>query len=109
MPSPIKLSTLAENYTLRQQALSEHVAKALVRLFGINVIGTVALTVILSLVDAVFIWNSKISAGERLISEKVFMTIVGATTIQLGVGIGAIVAALFKQPASSAPDTDNEE
>lgn len=109
MSNPINLSTLAENYKLRQQALSEHVAKSLVRLFGINVVSTAVLTVILSLVDALFIWHGKISAAERLVSEKVFMAIVGATTIQLGLGIAAIVTALFKQPASPAPDADTEE
>lgn len=106
---PLSLSTLSESYKLRQQALSEHVAKSLVKLFGINVITTAGLTLFLALVDAWFIYKGKITPDQRLVSEKVFMAIVGATTIQLGLGIGAIVTALFKQPASSAPDPDTEE
>lgn len=106
---PLSLSTLSESYKLRQQALSEHVAKSLVKLFGINVVTTAGLTLFLALVDAAFIYLGKITPDQRLVSEKVFMAIVGATTVQLGLGIGAIVTALFKQPASSAPDADTEE
>ena len=79
------------------------------KLFGINVITTAGLTLLLAAVDAVFIYLGKITPDQRLVSEKVFMAIVGATTIQLGLGIGAIVTALFKQPASSVPDTDAED
>jgi hypothetical protein len=107
MHEPLSLNTLAGSFMLRRQALSERVAISLVRLFSINVIGTVFLTVILSGIDAFFIWHGKISPADRLISEKVFIMIVGATTVQLGLGIGAIVAALFKQPGSGVASAED--
>ena len=107
MHTPLSLNTLAGSFMLRRQALSERVAISLVRLFSINVVGTVILTIVLSGIDAAFIWHGKISPADRLISEKVFMMIVGATTVQLGLGIGAIVAALFKQPGSGAAVSDD--
>ncbi|WP_100253093.1 hypothetical protein [Methylobacterium sp. UNC300MFChir4.1] len=66
---------------------------------------TVLLTAALSAVDYVFIAYKLMAPSERLITEHVLMAIIGATIIQLGAVVAAIVYALFKLPPPE-PEVD---
>lgn len=53
-------------------------------------------------VDYVFISEKVLMPDQRLISEKVILTIIGATTVQLGAVIWAIYRYLFYVPTTAS-------
>ena len=94
------LEELAADIPLRKQLLSEAVAMDVLKLFKVSVSATVLLTLALAAVDAAFIAKGIIRPSERLISETVLMSIIGASLVQVGAGIVGIIYALFSKPAS---------
>jgi hypothetical protein len=81
--------------------LREHVAKRILTLFEISLIGTLAFAAILVLIDAFFIFFKVINPAERLMTEKVIMTFVTATVVEVGAALAAIVFAVFKTDAQA--------
>ena len=98
------LSSLETDIGLRQQQFSEKVASDILRLFTISVVSTLALTIALASVDALFIYKKVITPSDRLITGKVIMSIIAASIVQVGASAIAIVYALFKTPRSSLSD-----
>lgn len=57
------------------------------------------------LTDVAHLTAHLIKPDERLITEKTFMTLIGATVVQVGFGIAAVVAYLFpkqREPSGKA-------
>lgn len=82
---------------LRRQAFTEQVGSRILALFKVSVLSTVGLTFALAAIDASFIGLGWIEPGERLVTEGVIMSIIGASIVQVGAASFAIVQALFKQ------------
>lgn len=85
----------------RKQAFTERIADRILRLFTISVISTVLLCTIIAGIDAWFIAEGWIKPSERLITEKVIISIIGATIVQVGTAAAAIVYSLFKNLPSN--------
>ena len=98
----VKLSTV--EFTYQGIDLREHVAKRVLKLFEISLIGTLTFAAILVLIDAIFIYARVITPTERLMTEKVIMTFVAATVVEVGTALAAIVFAVFKTEAQSNGD-----
>ena len=80
------------------QDLTEWVAAKVLRLFEWSVGLTVIITIVLAIIDSIAMWNHVIQPSERLVTEKVLMTLIGASVVQVGAASAAIVYALFKKP-----------
>lgn len=94
---------------LRKQLLSEVIAHGLLKLFNISVMFTVVLTVFLAGLDHKLILEGKIQAADRLVTEKVLLAVIGASVIQLGAGMAAIVYSLFRRPPATGSDTTDTD
>lgn len=109
MPTPKKddlaLSTLAGHLNLRNQTLREDVATKILTLFRISVIVTGVLTIALAAVDAVMICNHIITPDQRLVTERVLLALIGASIVELGAGLTAIVLALFPKQQMTSEDS----
>jgi hypothetical protein len=55
------------------------------------------------ILDAGLLYCRLISPSERVVSEKVVMTLIAATAVQLGIGVAAMVAYLFPKRTASEP------
>lgn len=82
-------------------------ATEIIKLFKISVVATALLTGVLALVDTVFIATDVIEPADRLVNERVIMAIIGASIVQVGVAMVAIVYSLF--PRSAGGDTASVE
>ena len=114
---PISLSEVAARVHLGNQSLKETIATRILNLFSTSLIGTLSFAGALVLIDAAFILLKVITPEQRLVTEKILMTFVTATVLQVGAAIAAIVFAVFKdardnetavkQPTPQTP-TDRE-
>ncbi len=95
--SAIEGDKFPDPLALRKQALSEKVAADVLALFKISVIAMTGLTILMAAVDAAFILLSVIKPTERLVTESVLMSVIGATIVQVGAASLAIVYALFRR------------
>lgn len=77
------------------------VTTKVLELFKWSLLGTLASSGIILIVDEVYILVKLITPEQRLLSEKVLMTLIGATVVQVGAALAAIVYAVFKTEASS--------
>jgi putative copper export protein len=104
----IDLSELARRVHLEKPTLKEVVAKRVLNLFSVSLIATLVFAVILFVVDSCFIVYKHITPEQRLVTDKVVMTFVAATVVQVGAALAAIVIAVFKEtPARDEnPDSD---
>jgi hypothetical protein len=102
---------IRELIDMRKQHLAEDVADGVLRLFRISVIATVALTIALAAVDTIMIAANVIEPESRLVTEHVLMAIIGASVVQVGSAIIAIVYSLFARPkdAPSAEEASQPE
>lgn len=82
-----------DNLTFEQR-----VASSILRQFSMTVLFTALLIFVLALADYLFIYKDIIEPSERLVSENVVMAIIGATIVQLGASVIAIVYSFFKAP-----------
>jgi hypothetical protein len=80
--------------------LSKEVARWILFLFGISTLAMIGLVVALSLIDVDLIEKHIVKPGERLITEAVIMSVIGATIVQVGAAAFAIVSSVFKVPAT---------
>ena len=67
---------------------------------------TLAFAAALLAIDAWFIYNKIIVPEQRLMTEKVVMTFITATVVQVGTALAAIVFAVFKVPQNNASTID---
>jgi hypothetical protein len=95
-PQTRGLSDLANHVVMRDLDLRDFVAEKVMQFFRVSLFSTIGLTIILSAVDAAFIFFKIITPVERLVNERVLMAIVGATIVQVGAATGTIVIFLFK-------------
>jgi hypothetical protein len=91
-----ELSKLASEIHLTRPSLKEMVATRVLSLFSYSLLGTLAFAALLVLIDALFIYMETIRPEQRLMTERIIMTFVTATVVQVGAAIAAIVFAVFK-------------
>jgi hypothetical protein len=96
--------SIADVIAIQKQRFSEEVGRTILKLFNISTITMAILVVALAVVDEFFILNGIIKPEERLITEAVVMSVIGATIIQVGAASFAIVSSLFKVPAAVAAE-----
>lgn len=94
---PLSLETESAPFDIEESEfhLRKEVAQSILQLFGIA--NTVVLFVILVLIG-VDIWmlnTGLIKSAERIVDSKVVMTLVGATTVQMGAIVLTIASYLF--------------
>jgi hypothetical protein len=95
-PETVELSTRADVVIINKPSLREQVATRVLDMFKISLIGTLASAGIIVLIDHGFILFKIITPDQRLLTEKVLMTLIGATVVQVGAALAAIVIAVFK-------------
>ncbi|MFM6830637.1 MAG: hypothetical protein ACKOVA_09955 [Novosphingobium sp.] len=76
----------------------QRVASSILRQFSMTVLFTALLVFVLAAADYVAIFRGVIEPSERLVTENVLMAIIGATIVQLGASVIAIVYSFFKAP-----------
>lgn len=74
----------------------ENIASQVMTMFRWSLIATVTLTLALCSLDAFFIGVKVVAPADRLITERVIMMIVGASIVQIGAAMIAIVYAMFR-------------
>lgn len=90
--------------SLEKPSLKEVVAKRVLDLFSLSLKGTLAFAGVLVLIDAVFIAVGLIKPDQRLMTERVIMTLIGATVVQVGAALAAIVVAVFRDASIASDD-----
>lgn len=93
---PIELSDRAGELQLERPSLRDRIADRVLSLFSWSLLGTLAFAGMLVLIDSLFIFCKVISHEQRLMSERIIMTFVTATVVQVGAAVAAIVFAVFK-------------
>jgi hypothetical protein len=104
----LRLSDFDREMGLRRQAFAEEVGGRILKLFKISVVSTVGLCVALAAIDAAFIALEIIEPSDRLVTQQVVMSIIGASIVQVGAASLAIVYSLFKQARSDGSATESE-
>jgi hypothetical protein len=84
--------------------LKDKVATKVLDLFHFSLKGTLIFAAALVLIDAAYIFFKVITPEQRLMSEKIIMTFIAATVVQVGAALAAIVFAVFR----SMPNSDDE-
>lgn len=98
----VDLSAKATKLDLGKESLRELVATEVLRLFRYSLQGTLAFAAVLTLIDAAFILIKVITPDQRLMTERIIMTFITATVVQVGAALAAIVFAVFKaEPTTS--------
>ena len=98
------LESLSDRVALRKHELSTYVAAEILTLFRWSVGSTVAITMVLVIIDALMVSFHVIKPEERLIGESILLALIGASVVQVGAASAAIAYGLFGQPATS-PET----
>lgn len=102
----IELSRRADSIHLEPPSLRDRVTNRVLNLFSISLVLTLAFAAALLAIDAWFIYNKIIVPEQRLMTEKVVMTFITATVVQVGTALAAIVFAVFKVPQNNASTID---
>ena len=98
----VDLSAKATKVDFGKESLRELVATEVLRLFRYSLQGTLAFAAVLTLIDAGFILFKIIMPDQRLMTERIIMTFITATVVQVGAALAAIVFAVFKaEPTTS--------
>ena len=92
----IELSRREDQVHFSRPSLREMVATRVLNLFTWSLLGTLAFAGVLVLIDAIFILLKVITPDQRLMTERIIMTFVTATVVQVGAAIAAIVFSVFK-------------
>ncbi len=96
----LQLSALAKEIHLDPPSLKQMVAVKVLGLFSLSLIGTLAFAAVLVLIDSFFIYSKIITPDQRLMTERIIMTFVTATVVQVGAAVASIVIAVFKTNSS---------
>lgn len=110
-PAPgktLRLSDFDREMGLRKQAFTEQVAERILALFKISVLSTVGLCFAFAAIDALFIALGWVEPNERLVTERILMSIIGASIVQVGAASLAIVYSLFKQSGGEASGMEDD-
>lgn len=91
---------------LDDRPLKNLVTVEVLTLFKLSLLGTLVAGGCLVLVDAVFVLFKVIQPDQRLVSERIIMTFVTATVVQVGTAFGAIVFAVFKASGNTPRPTE---
>ena len=87
--------------------LSKQITPWVLALFGISTLVVMGLVVWLAKTDIGMIEQKLIKPNERLITENVIMTVIGATFVQLGTAAFLIVQSVFRfKPSEPSIDAD---
>ena len=78
--------------------LRESIANQVLKLFRYSLIVTLIFSGVILATDLMFIAFKVVSPAERLMTERVVMTLIGASVVQVGAALAAIVFAVFKEP-----------
>ena len=99
---PLGLERKTSPYSIEEPTLRDRVGDEVLRLFRLSLITTLSAAALIILIDSCFILAKVITPDQRLLTEKVLMTLIGATVVQVGVALAAIVYALFKTQGQDA-------
>ena len=80
-PETVELSAQADDVSINKLSLREQVATRVLDLFKISLIGTLVSAAAIALVDHVYILLKIITPEQRLLTERVLMTLIGATVV----------------------------
>ena len=99
-PPAVDLSARSAEYHIDEPTLKVRVATQVLKLFKWSLIGTLCSSAVILITDEFFIFYKVITPDQRLLTEKVLMTLIGATVVQVGAALAAIVYAVFKSTGS---------
>jgi hypothetical protein len=102
-----KLGEREDAFKLAPPTLKEKVATKVLDLFHFSLKGTLLFAAALVLIDALYIFMKVITPEQRLMSEKIIMTFIAATVVQVGAALAAIVFAVFKSNPNSDGDSES--
>ncbi|MBX9926906.1 MAG: hypothetical protein K2Y05_11150 [Hyphomicrobiaceae bacterium] len=97
----IDLGSKADELAIKRPDLRESIATQVLTLFRYSLLGTLAFAAVILATDLFFIWTNVIAPADRLMTERVLITLIGATVVQVGAALAAIVFAVFKTPPPS--------
>jgi hypothetical protein len=100
-----KLGEREDAFKLAPPTLKEKVATKVLDLFHFSLKGTLLFALVL--IDALYIFMKVITPEQRLMSEKIIMTFIAATVVQVGAALAAIVFAVFKSNPNSDGDSES--
>ena len=80
---------------LKESELREDIAKKLTKAFVIVNLGVLSLVLLATILDHWFIAHQYVKGAERLVTTPLLISIVGATTVQLGTIVFAMSNWLF--------------
>jgi hypothetical protein len=89
-PETVDLNARAEVLNIEKPTLQDRVADEVLKLFRYSLWGTLVFAGIILLFDEGFVSLGVIKPDQRLLSEKVLMTLIGATVVQVGAALGAM-------------------
>ena len=95
-PATVDLGSETARFGVDQPSLRDRVATKVLALFKVSLIGTLVSAAVILVIDEAYIYQKIITPEQRLLSEKVLMTLIGATVVQIGAALAAIVFAVFK-------------
>ncbi len=91
-----------DTIALAELQLRVDTAKSILKLFGIANVFVLVFVVVLMIADwFVLVLDSAAVPGDRLINSNVVMTLLGATTVQVGTIMVSISAYLFPKKGAS--------
>lgn len=99
--SRVTLDEQTANLGVEERDLRVTVANEVLKLFRWSLIGTLTGAGAILLADLLFIGTQIIRPAERLMTENVLMALIGATVVQVGAALAAIVFAIFKDKNKS--------
>ncbi len=88
--------------------LSKEVARWILLLFAISTVAMIGLVIWLASIDVDLIERGIVKPENRLITEAVIMSVIGATIVQVGASALAIVASVFKVTNVVKPENAGE-
>ena len=105
-PRTVDLGSVSAEFKL-ERTLRDRVADEVLTLFRWSLLGTLASALFILLIDEAYLFYKIITPEQRLMTEKVLMTLIGATVVQVGAALAAIVFAVFK--SDGRPNDDGGE
>lgn len=112
---PIGLDRLSDDLvgSVKPPSLRDIIAGRVLTLFTFSLFATLGLVAVLAAVDITMIWTNVIEPDQRLVTQPVLMSMIGATIVELGAALTTIVLAVFRSPkrrpeAEEGPDQNDE-
>src|SRR4051794_20449307 len=98
----ISLGAIASSFSIETEEwfLRKEVTQKIVTSFIVVNVAVILMICAIFVVDTIQIWHGFIKSTERLITEKILITVIGATTVQFGAIAVSISSWLFKKKSS---------